>query len=497
MTESKKSTKAKNQSNAEVQTPAHLANLNELHELLQKIHLMILQSRYGQTRDKNLVKKNHSLLLENLELLRQAGAQFIQSEPYNTLINNTYLKEVIRSTNDEFMSQIDFFQRIIETLIQFQMNYLNQEKLAFLDLVAVNEKYLIKDTDQGSAVQEKIINHLAQESPPKVVTSVIMEISLGSSLATFFDTREKSILNEKISKVTEYISAKTGIHIPPAPLTPGPALAPNEYAIYLDKKEISRFEIFPDKLLALNILKKPIDFPAMSTTDPSFGIPAFWIQPSLKKELEKNFRIIDAGTVLANHLQRAINENITELVTFEVTSGLIEEARNNYPSLVKELMEAFSIKNMQLIFKSLLEENVSIRDLRTIFECLQEKSKKTRNTSVLCDEVRIALAPQIIRDIDPPGGVLPAVVFSKELENEFLDYSEKKKKLKNKKDLIQRIDLGLLNAVEGGPSTVLLVPGSIRRFVKKFLKGYLDHLYVLAESEIPSSVKVRYLARVE
>ena len=160
-------------------------------------------------------------------------------------------------------------------------------------------------------------------------------------------------------------------------------------------------------------------------------------------------------------------------------------------------MQKFSVKSIQLVFKYLLEENVSIRNIDRIFITLINNSTETKNTKILSEKVRIALSEQIISDIDPPQGVLPAVVLSKEFESEFLDYYTKKKKISDKKKIIQRIDMALLNAVEGGPSTVLLVPGKIRRFVKKFLKGYIDHLHVLSEQEIPNHTQVKYLARAE
>ena len=62
---------------------------------------------------------------------------------------------------------------------------------------------------------------------------------------------------------------------------------------------------------------KQVTLPGVHTTEPTFGLPATWIEASLKEEASvKGYTVVDSATVLATHLTELIKANMSELLSY-------------------------------------------------------------------------------------------------------------------------------------------------------------------------------------
>jgi flagellar biosynthesis protein FlhA len=113
-----------------------------------------------------------------------------------------------------------------------------------------------------------------------------------------------------------------------------------------------------------------------AATDPAYGLPAVWIEANLRDQAQTyGYTVVDAGTVVATHLTKIINENAPELLAREETQQLLDHVAKQYPKLVEDLVpKQLPVATVQKVLRHLLEEQVHIRDMRSILETLAENA---------------------------------------------------------------------------------------------------------------------------
>src|SRR5207302_7718413 len=110
---------------------------------------------------------------------------------------------------------------------------------------------------------------------------------------------------------------------------------------------------------------KQVTLPGIHTAEPTFGLPATWVDVALKEEAAmKGYTVVDSATVLSTHLTELIKANVSELISYAEVSKLIKELPKEQGDLVKDIVPAqISISGIQRVLQLLLAERVSIRDL--------------------------------------------------------------------------------------------------------------------------------------
>ena len=136
---------------------------------------------------------------------------------------------------------------------------------------------------------------------------------------------------------------------------------------------MSRGELIPDHYLAINTSGVEETLVGIPTTEPAFGLKAFWISPEIREKAEEmGFTVVDASSVLATHLSETIKKYGADLLSRQEVQKLIDAVSENYPAVVEELMSVLSLGEIQKVLQNLLRESVPIRDLVTIFEALAD-----------------------------------------------------------------------------------------------------------------------------
>ena len=124
-----------------------------------------------------------------------------------------------------------------------------------------------------------------------------------------------------------------------------------------------------------------VKLPGTHTTEPTFGLPATWIDAALKEEASmQGYTVVDAATVLSTHLTELLKGNMSELLSYGEVQKLLKELPKEQGDLVKDLVPSLiTVSGIQRVLQMLLNERVSIRDLATILEGIAEGVGSTRN----------------------------------------------------------------------------------------------------------------------
>ncbi|KAK0358454.1 hypothetical protein LTR94_035386, partial [Friedmanniomyces endolithicus] len=121
--------------------------------------------------------------------------------------------------------------------------------------------------------------------------------------------------------------------------------------------------------------------PGLVTTDPAFGLPATWIEAGLRDEAQSmGYTVVDAGTVVATHLNHLITMHASELLGRMEVQALLDHLGKETPKLVEDLVpKVVSLSTLQKVLQNLLVEGVHIRDMRSIIEALSEHANMTQD----------------------------------------------------------------------------------------------------------------------
>src|SRR5256885_14986155 len=132
---------------------------------------------------------------------------------------------------------------------------------------------------------------------------------------------------------------------------------------------------YPEQSLALDSGATAGPIPgATATTEPAFGLTAYWITESQRSQAELlNYTIVEATSVLATHLTEIIKSHAHELLTRQEVKNLLDNLKARVPALVEETIPTV-IKpgELQRVCQNLLRERVPIRDMETILETLAD-----------------------------------------------------------------------------------------------------------------------------
>ncbi len=333
-----------------------------------------------------------------------------------------------------------------------------------------------------------------------------MELEIGYALIPLVDPSQGGDMLERISTIRRQLALDLGLIVPPIRIRDNIQLKPTEYVIKIRGVEVSRGELIPDHYLAINTSGVEETLVGIPTTEPAFGLKAFWISPEIREKAEEmGFTVVDASSVFATHLSETIKKYGADLLSRQEVQKLIDAVRENYPAVVEELMSVLSLGEIQKVLQNLLRESVPIRDLVTIFEALADDGRISRSVDFLTERVREALSRHITHRFKGEDGQITVITLSPTWEQKI------RESLKG--DLLQgwqlQMDPKVLNffvsqvskAVERmameGKLPVLLVHPDVRFIVRKIVESKLPNVHVLSYSEIEPGTKVRSLGMVE
>lgn len=324
-------------------------------------------------------------------------------------------------------------------------------------------------------------------------------LEVGYRLIPLVDKGQGGELLRRIKGIRKKFAQEVGFLSPPVHIRDNLELKPTAYRITLKGVEVGAGEANVGQFLAINpgMVSGPLQ--GAATTDPAFGLPAVWIDAAMRDQAQAmGYTVVDAGTVVATHLNHVISTHAAELLGRQEVQQLIDHLTREAPKLVEDLVpKPLPLSALQKVLQNLLAEGVHIRDMRTIVETLTEAASLTQDPNELTAQVRIALGRAIVQQIFPNHGELPVMTLDNRLERLLMQA------LQASGPEGAGIEPGLADTIAAqaeaaarrqeqmGLAPVLLVPGPLRALLSRFLRRTLPQLKVLSHAELPDSKTIR------
>ncbi|MBN8890858.1 MAG: flagellar biosynthesis protein FlhA [Rhodospirillales bacterium 70-18] len=313
-------------------------------------------------------------------------------------------------------------------------------------------------------------------------------------------------LTEQIKGLRRAVATEMGFVLPPVRIQDNMQLQPDDYCVRIKEIEAGRGMVRPTMLLAMDPTGGAPDLQGEPTREPTFGLPALWIDPG--KRDEANFRgctVVDPPSVLTTHLTEIVKQNMAELLSYAETQKLLDELPREQQKLVAELIPSqITAGGVQRVLQSLLAERVSIRDLATILEGVQEAcAGQARAIPAIVGHVRTRLARQISDAHSGPNGYLPLITLSPEWETVFAESlvgppEERQLAMPPSRlgEFMQRLRNAFDSAAQAGEAPVLLTGGGIRFHVRAIVERIRPETPVLAQAEIHPRARIRTVGSI-
>ena len=248
-----------------------------------------------------------------------------------------------------------------------------------------------------------------------------LRLELGYGLLPLINDERGYKLTDQIKALRRQLASEMGFVMPSVRILDNMQLPANGYVIRVKEIESGAGEVRPGHLLVMDPRGEPITLPGEETTEPTFGLPATWVDESHREEASfRGYTVVDPSTVVSTHLTETIKENISDLLSYAETQKLMDDLPKEQQKLIGDIVPAqISTSGVQRILQNLLNERISIRDLPTVLEGVAEATAFTQNFTQVTEHVRSRLARQISNSQVSAGGYIPLITLSPEWEQAF------------------------------------------------------------------------------
>ena len=328
-----------------------------------------------------------------------------------------------------------------------------------------------------------------------------LKIELGYALLPLVNAPDGSDrLTEHIKALRRSLAGEMGFVMPAVRILDNVQLEANAYVIKLKEVDAGQGRVWPNQHMVMDPTGAQVNLPGLHTTEPTFGLPATWVDATLKEEASiKGYTVVDAATVLATHLTEVLKTNMSELLSYAEVQKLLKDLSKEQAELVKDIVPAqITVSGIQRVLQLLLAERISIRDLPTILEGIADALAFTRNPTYLVEHVRTRLARQICAQHTSPNGYLPLVALSAKWEQAFAEsivgQGEDKSLAMAPSRLSEFITLireRFEDAAREGEAPVLVTSPGVRPFVRSIVERFRTQTSVLSQSEIHPRVRLK------
>jgi flagellar biosynthesis protein FlhA len=333
-----------------------------------------------------------------------------------------------------------------------------------------------------------------------------LKIELGYALLPLVNSPDGADrLTEQIKALRRSLAIEMGFVMPAVRILDNVQLEANTYVIKIKEVEAGQGRIWPSQHMVMDPSGAQVNLPGMHTTEPTFGLPATWVDVAQKEEASlKGYTVVDAATVLSTHLTELLKANVAELLSYAEVQKLLKELPKEQGELLKDIMPAqITASGIQRVLQILLTERVSVRDLSTILEGVADALAFTRNPVMIAEHVRVRLARQICAQHTTPAGYLPLIALSAKWEQNFAESIVGQGDDKNLamqpsrlSEFITLVRERFEEAARQGEAPVLVTSPGIRPFVRGIVERFRAQTSVLSQSEIHPRVRLKTLGSI-
>ncbi|MFH0882750.1 MAG: flagellar biosynthesis protein FlhA [bacterium] len=329
-----------------------------------------------------------------------------------------------------------------------------------------------------------------------------MELEIGYGLIPLVDKEQEGDLLNRITMIRKQQAMQMGLVIPPIRIRDNIQLKPSEYVIKIRGNEVARGELRLGHYLALNPGTASGKVEGVSTKEPTYGLPALWINKNVKEKAENfGYTVVEPTAVLATHIVEVIKANAHKLLTRKDVNNLVDNLKADNPTVVEELIpNMMTVGGVHKVLQKLLKESIPIRDLGTILETLADYAPMSKDPEVLLEYVRYALAPTITQKFQDEDGHIYALTLDPDAEQVISDAAQQASRQGHfgvvdlPPQTINVLYTSLSKQVERmtseGRQPLLITSPTVRQAFRRLTEPVLPQLIVLSYGELLVNVQV-------
>lgn len=336
------------------------------------------------------------------------------------------------------------------------------------------------------------------EEVSEVIQSDTVEINIGYGLLPLADLSQGGDMLERLTMIRRQLAQELGLVLSPIRVRDSVVLKPNEYAIFIRGAEVARYELVPNRLLAINPGFVTERIAGIEVKEPAFGLQAFWIDEIKKDEAtQKGYTIVDPPTVFATHVTEILRRYAPELLGNKEFQLLVDGLRNKFDRLVDDVFNVIKPSSVKKVLQELLREGISIRNLPFIFELILDNADKARDIESLTEFIRRGLKRQIASKLTAQDKQIHAIALDTELERsltESISESDEGRYISVNpqimREIVERISSELENLMRRGYMPIIVVSGTIRPYMSRMISRFIPGVAVISFEEIPEDVNL-------
>jgi flagellar biosynthesis protein FlhA len=421
------------------------------------------------------------------------------------------------STDRALVDQMSFYPRALGVTavllvavgllpgIPFLPFFILSGLFGFLAYSSAQRKQQNAAKEKAKTAQTKQAAKPAEEPISQTLAMDIIRLELGYGLLPLVNKETGSKLTEQVKGLRRQLAEEMGFVLPSVRIQDNLQLPANTYVVRVKEIESGRGEVRPNMLMCMDPAGKDINLPGEKTKEPTFGLPAMWIDEANREEAQFNgHTVVDPSTVITTHLTELVKDNMAELLSYTETQKLLDEMGDAHQKMIADLIPAqITIGNLQRVLQNLLSERISIRDLPAIVEAVAECAQSNRNIHIITEHVRMRLSRQICDTNANVLGMIPLLTLSPEWEQAFSqslvgegDDKSLSMPPSQLQDFIMKVKTLYEQMSAKGENPVLLTGPYIRPYVRSIVERFRPQTTVMSQSEIHPKAKIKTLGQV-
>ena len=358
-----------------------------------------------------------------------------------------------------------------------------RDQLALADAAAAKSK---------AAAPDRIEKHLMPDP---------MELNVGFGLIRLVDRKQSGDLLDRITNMRRQVAQEIGIIVPPIRIRDDIRLKANEFQVKLKGLEIGRGELMPGYLLAIDPGTVSERITGVETTEPAFGLPALWIEESQRHQAEhRNYTVVECSSVMSTLLMELVRRHADEILSRQEVNRLLDNLKERAPKLVEEVVpNVLKPGEIHRVLQALLRERVPIRDLEAVLETIADLAPRTKDTEILAEYARNALARTLCQQHRAEDGRIHCITLDPSVE-QLVGKGIERTEHGGVLTLPPQVQTKLVKAIKAqmekaaaktaGRLPVVLTAPQVRVWIRRMIEVQLPTAAVLSYNEIVRGVEV-------
>ena len=334
-----------------------------------------------------------------------------------------------------------------------------------------------------------------------------LEVELGTALAAHVGGVQ-GVLTDRVSAFRTQFAQESGFVVPKVSFRESTVVPEQDYRISLFGETVAAASIQVQRILAIHPNGELSWVPGIETREPTYGLPALWIEESSREAARKaRYTLIDPTTVLFTHLCEVIRQRSAELLTRAETERMLARVRELQPGLVEELVPTqLTLSDVQKVLQNLLREKVPTRNLLAIVETLIDGVRTNKDPSALTELVRQRLAISICNSLSADRKTLHVLTLDPTIEESLITATTvapagtgepaRRSDPRLLDTVLVRIAGAAEKMIKSNLTPVMLCTPQLRRQLRTLCERATPHLRVISLAEVATGFELRAFSSI-